>query len=145
MGPNAKPGASLRALSEYRLDAKIYGADVDSAILFNSGNIETFHLDQNSDESLRKLQLRIPEKINLVIDDGLHSPLANINTLLYCIPLLSKVGWVVIEDIGLDSLIIWKFIHEILESKFLCQLIETGTGNLFVICNDSRGVKHFLA
>jgi len=145
MGPGAKPGASLRALSEYRLDAKIYGADIDSAILFNAKNIETFYLDQNSDESFKKLGIRIPEKISLVIDDGLHSPLANINTLLYCLPRLSTIGWIVIEDIGRDSLVIWKLIQGIMESNFLCQLVETSTGNLFVICNDPDGVKQFLS
>jgi hypothetical protein len=135
MGSEGKPGASLKALLEYRRDSEIYGADIDTKILFNTSDIQTFYLDQTDLETFKVVSGLINEKISLFIDDGLHSPVANLNTLIAAIPLMAPGGWVVIEDIGENSLLIWEIVYELLRRKFWCQLLKTDTGNLFLVRN----------
>jgi hypothetical protein len=60
---------------------------------------------------------------------------ANLNTLIAAIPLMAPGGWVVIEDIGENSLLIWEIVYELLRRKFWCQLLKTDTGNLFLVRN----------
>ena len=42
MGPNGRPGASLYGWSEFFPNADIFGADIDTDILFNTDKIKTF-------------------------------------------------------------------------------------------------------
>ena len=46
-----------------------------------------------------------------MIDDGLHEPLANINSLNFALKHIKKNGWIVIEDIYISSLPIWENIN----------------------------------
>ena len=39
------------------------------------------------------------KKFDLIIDDGLHSPLANLNTIEFGLSHVNIGGWVVVEDI----------------------------------------------
>jgi len=100
MGSSGKPGASLRAFRDFCPYADIYGADIDSRILFQEERIETYYVDQLSITSLRELASNTGTDFDLVIDDGLHSPDANINTLVLGLSIVKVNGWVVIEDIG---------------------------------------------
>ena len=47
-------------------------------------------------------------KFDLIVDDGLHSPSANLSTLINSQSLLSKNGVLVIEDVAERSLPIWE-------------------------------------
>ena len=58
-------------------------------------------VDQNDLESLFKLD-SFGIKFDLIIDDGLHYQLSNLNTLNYALSSLNKGGYLVIEDIDLD-------------------------------------------
>ena len=108
MGVHGRPGASLRAFRDFLPGASIFGADIDSRILFQEERITTTFVDQtdkNSFYSLSKLlNGRMPQ---LIIDDGLHSPDANINTLNFGISHVGTGGWVVIEDISPSALELW--------------------------------------
>ena len=55
MGPNGKPGASLRGWKEYFINSKIYGADIDKRILFEEDDIKTFHCDQTNKSSIDEM------------------------------------------------------------------------------------------
>jgi hypothetical protein len=55
MGSGGKPGASLRAFRDYCPNANIYGADIDSRILFSEERIRTFYLDQTRLDSFQNL------------------------------------------------------------------------------------------
>jgi hypothetical protein len=88
MGPNGKPGASLRGWSKYFTLAKIYGADIDGIIVngrYDTDRIKTVWVDQRS-----------PSTIN---DDGLHEVRANITFLENSHHKLSEGGIYIIEDI----------------------------------------------
>ena len=134
MGCNGIPGASLRAFRDFCPKAKIYGADIDSRILFNEERIETFYVDQLSTESLQKLASNVGSNFDLVIDDGLHSPDANVNTLLFGLSVVKTNGWVVIEDIGTTPChrSIWLVIASLIDRKKFKPVLFRSLGGVLV-------------
>lgn len=130
MGDEGKPGASLYAFREYLPNSMIYGADIDTNILFISEKIKTFYVDQLDFKTFDN----IPDiKYDLIIDDGLHSLGANFNTLLFALDHLNNNGWIVIEDIGIiDN---WKSIDYILQStnKFKTYIIKSRYLYMYII------------
>ena len=133
MGIDGKPGASLKAFRDFCPYANIYGADVDKRILFDEERINTYYVDQTDVESLNELSKKIPSDLDLVIDDGLHSPCANINTLFFGIKKIKIGGWVVIEDIQLSSKDIWLIISNLIPSNFKTYLIVCNRSLLFAL------------
>ena len=55
MGERGKPGASLKAYRDFFKNSEIYGADIDSQILFKDDRISTYYVDQTKERSLKKL------------------------------------------------------------------------------------------
>ena len=53
-------------------------------------------------------------KLDLIIDDGLHAPNANLATLNYALRKLSRNGFVVIEDILPCHMPVWNVINTLL-------------------------------
>lgn len=99
MGPNGKPGASLYGWREYFKNANIYGADVDTRILFESDNIKTYFVDQLNKETIDNMWSKIPFEFDIIIDDGLHTFEANMNFLENSFHKLKEGGIYIIEDI----------------------------------------------
>ena len=107
MGENGKPGASLYGWKEYFLNAHIYGADIDSRILFSDDRISTFYVDQTNSETIDILWTNEKLKniqFDIMIDDGLHELDANINFLKHSIHKLKPFGIYIIEDIIFDKI-----------------------------------------
>lgn len=128
MGINGKPGASLRAFREFCPKAFIYGADIDKRILFEEERIKTFFVDQTSPSTFDFLISQIPNNFDLVIDDGLHSPHANIASLEFGLKIIKVSGWVVIEDIGYAALDLWKVVALLLPSNYQPHIFLTKNG-----------------
>jgi hypothetical protein len=134
MGSGGRPGASLYAFKEYLPKANIYGADIDKNILFNEDRIKTCFVDQldlKSFENIKKYFGKI--QYDLIIDDGLHSIGANLNTLLFALDNVKLNGWIVIEDIHIPDN--WYTIHYFLSksNKYNCELIKARNAFLYVI------------
>lgn len=100
MGSEGTPGASLYSFRDYLPSSKVYGADIDRNILFQSERISTAYVDQMNPASFTEMfdSFGNPE-FDLIIDDGLHSIGANLNTLVFTLKHLKKDGWLVVEDI----------------------------------------------
>ena len=133
MGITGKPGASLRAFKSYCPNARIFGADVDREILFSEERIQTFFVDQLQTHTFFELKRNLPSEFDLVIDDGLHSLDANLRTLTFGLPLLKVGGWLVIEDIGENSLDLWKLIGLTFPKEFSTSLVLAKKGALFLV------------
>jgi hypothetical protein len=133
MGTGGRPGASLRAFRDYLEQAKIYGADIDQRILFADDRIETFFVDQTDPGSFVALGEQVPSDLDLIIDDGLHSPSANIETLKFALSRIKPGGWVVIEDIGTPTLPVWYVVSAFLPHNFEAHIITAHLGNLFAV------------
>ncbi len=100
MGPNGRPGASLRAWREYFPQAQIYGADIDRDILFAEDRIQTFWTDQRDPKAIRALWHQLDGvSFDVMIDDGLHEASANICFFMESFHKLKSGGIYVIEDI----------------------------------------------
>lgn len=101
MTANAKPGASLRLWREFFPNAQIYGADIDRSILFSDERITTYYCNQLESASLVQMWAQVGEQdFDIIIDDGLHTFDAGINTFEMSIRYLSKDGLYIIEDVS---------------------------------------------
>ncbi|MEM7561565.1 MAG: hypothetical protein AAF353_00805 [Pseudomonadota bacterium] len=130
-----QPGALLRAFRDTLPLATVYGGDVDKDVLFSEKRIKTTWVDQTVPESFDTLDdvFGSPE-FDLIIDDGLHTVEANINTLVYGLSRLSKTGWIVIEDIW-HAQACWRNVQSILPvEKYDTNLYEFENGlSIFVV------------
>jgi hypothetical protein len=100
MGPNGRPGASLRAWRQYLRQAQIYGADIDADILFTEDRIQTFWADQRNPKAIRALWHQLDGvSFDVMIDDGLHEASANICFFMESFHKLKSGGIYVIEDV----------------------------------------------
>jgi hypothetical protein len=111
MGKSGKPGASLRAWRDISEKVKVYGLDVDRDALFTEARIETFFHDQTSVEDWHLLRKVIkPQSVDVFIDDGLHTPSANLCFLNNAFEFVKPGGWLIIEDIPERALPIWQLV-----------------------------------
>ncbi|MFO1248273.1 MAG: hypothetical protein U1E93_08650 [Alphaproteobacteria bacterium] len=139
MGLEGKPGASLRSFRDWAPRGKIYGADVDKRVLFAEERIETFYVDQTKPAVLAELAARFaPASFDMIIDDGLHNSEANLNTLLFALPLIKPDGAVVIEDIGFGDLPYWQIVFGLLSPGYTGAFLEARGGYLAVILPAGR-------
>jgi SAM-dependent methyltransferase len=101
MGAEGRPGASLYGWREYFPNSEIFGADIDTDILFNTYRIKTFYCDETKPEIIRKMwdESDLQEGFDIIIDDGLHTFNANVCFFENSIHKLKKDGYFIIEDI----------------------------------------------
>jgi hypothetical protein len=133
MQGEGKPGASLRAFREFLPRARIYGADFDRACLFEEQRIKTFFVDQTAPQPFDLISSAIDGDFDLIIDDGLHSPNANIATLTFALARLKVGGWFVAEDIAPAAVPVWRMISTLLPEKYKSQLIGDRGAFLFTV------------
>jgi hypothetical protein len=100
MGADGIPGASLRGWREYFIKADIFGADIDSRILFEEDRIKTAFVDQTRPDSVERLFGSFGGEFDLIVDDGLHQSQAN-RTFFECAFKQLKIGGLyIIEDLA---------------------------------------------
>ena len=145
MGPNGKPGASLRGWKEYFTNSDIYGADIDKDILFEEDRIKTFYCDQLNKEDILNMWKStdlIDKEFDIIIDDGLHEFEANISFFENSIHKLRRGGLFIIEDIHQISLrkfkdklpdLINKFNNFSFELKEIPNTQNQGDNNILII------------
>ncbi len=119
MGPGGRPGASLRAWRDMGESIEVVGLDVDRKVLINEDRISSFYLDQLDMQTWASIPTIVTEAgFDLIVDDGLHAPLANLNTVISCLPLLKKGGVIVIEDIPKRALPVWTLAKRLIEETY---------------------------
>jgi hypothetical protein len=101
MGKDGRPGASLYGWSEFFPNSKIFGADIDSEILFNTNTIKTFYCDQTNPNIIKYMwnEPCLQDGFDIIIEDGLHTFLANVCFFENSIHKLKPNGYFIIEDI----------------------------------------------
>ena len=133
MSRRGRPGASLRAFRDRLRDASIYGADVDERILFQDERIQTFYVDQTDLDSLYALKSHLPKELDIIIDDGLHAPNANIATLLTLLDKLKVGGYFIIEDIPSTAIPVWDVVAALLPDSFQSKLVKAKKAWVFLV------------
>ena len=101
MGINGRPGASLYGWSEFFPNSKVFGADIDRDILFNTDKIKTFYCDQRNSEVIQKMwtEPELQDNFDIIVDDGLHFYEANFTFFENSIHKLKSNGYYIVEDI----------------------------------------------
>lgn len=101
MGKCGRPGASLYGWSEFFPNSDIFGADIDSGILFNTDKIKTFYCDQRKSDIIKNMwnEPNLQENFNIIIEDGLHTFDACVCFFENSIHKLKPNGYYIIEDV----------------------------------------------
>lgn len=134
MGAAGVPGASLRAFRDWAPASDVRGADIDRRVLFSENRITTYFVDQTKPETFAALARELATaRFDLIIDDGLHIPQANLNTLNFALPLLKPEGVFVVEDILDRYLSFWHIALALLEKKYDCRLVKTRVETMCII------------
>ena len=133
MGKNGKPGASLRAFRDFTSNANVFGADFDSRILFSEERIETYFVDQTDADTFTQLSRNVGGDFDLMIDDGLHSPNANLHSLDFFLQNIKVGGFAVIEDVNVLTKPVWDIVGHLLQPSYLTAFIKTKGAYMFVV------------
>ena len=133
MGVRGAPGASVRAWRDALPNAQIYGADIERSILFTETRIKTAFVDQLRPETFVVMCQDLgQDKFDLIVDDGLHSVYANINTLAFALNHLRSGGFVFVEDIVSKRATPWTPVFALLQRhKIPCGFWQCGACYLF--------------
>jgi hypothetical protein len=134
MGLHGHPGGSLRAFRDWAPFAEIIGADIDEKTLFNEERISTCLINQLDPESFIPIKGLIGEGADLIVVDGLHTPRADINSLIELLPKLNPHGCFVIEDISpRAAYMLWPFALLVLKRNFTSSIRKMKNGYVFVL------------
>jgi len=106
MGVNGIPCASVKGWERYFPKAQIYGGDIDTNILIKENRISCFHIDMCSKNSIEEFWKNIPNKMDIILDDGLHEFDANV--LLFENSFDKFKYYYIIEDIGKIYFMKWE-------------------------------------
>ena len=122
------PGASLKVWREYFPNAKIYGADINNNLIFQTKNIKTFQMDQRNKKSISYVWKKINKKnFDIIIDDGLHNFKANKMLLINSFKFLKKNGVYIIEDIQLKDILLYN--NFLSKKKFKYEIVHFNNQN----------------
>jgi hypothetical protein len=134
MGVLGHPGGSLRAFRDWAPSAEVIGADIDEKTLFNEERIRTCAINQLERTSFKHLKGFISDGVDLIVIDGLHTPRADMNSLLELLPHLSAEGSLVVEDISpRAALVLWPFAMLILKQNYSASIKKMRNGFVFVV------------
>jgi hypothetical protein len=123
MGPQGRPGASLRVWRDYFPNAMIFGADIDATILFEEDRIKTYYVDQTSKDAIEELWRQIGvSNFQLMIDDGLHKFEAGVCLFENSVSNLAANGYYIIEDVNPYDMLRYKSYFS--QTKFKVEYIS---------------------
>jgi SAM-dependent methyltransferase len=105
MGEHGRPGASLFGWNEFFPNCEIFGADIDSDILFNTEKIKTFYCDQTNPYVIKYMwnEPILQDGFDIIIEDGLHEFNANVCFFENSIHKLNPNGYYIIEDVSVPN------------------------------------------
>lgn len=106
MGKDGKPGASLYGWREYFPNSLVFGADIDTDILFSYDRLRTYYCDQTDPASIAEMWAHpdLAENFDIIVEDGLHTFLANVCFLENSLHKLKENGFYIVEDIHNDQI-----------------------------------------
>jgi hypothetical protein len=123
MGIFGHHGASAFALTNFDPRISYLGGDIEKRSFVQAERIESKFVDQTKIESLKDFVTS--ESFDLFIDDGLHVPNSNFNSLVAGIVKSNKDNWLLIEDIDAKYQDFWKMIISEIDHLADSWLVET--------------------
>lgn len=138
MGRFGIPGASLRSWRDLDSRIEVVGADIDSRVLFQEERISTYQVYQTEQSSWDGFTAILGEQyFDLIIDDGLHAPLANLMTIKNLLPRLKSSGHLVIEDVNINALPLWDIFSDITKNNINIKIVKASKAHMVIL---SKGV-----
>ena len=123
-------GSSVRSWKEYFKNSQIYCGDVNRNYFVNEDRIQSFFCDQDRPESIREMWENETLKdtdFDIIIDDGNHEYIPNINFLENSYYKLKEGGFFIVEDLTLSTLNSFREkiegLGEVLKPRYI-QLLE---------------------
>lgn len=106
---DGRPGASLRGWREIFPNSEVFGADIERSILFTEERIRTYYCDQLDSDAISDLweHPELKEGMDILVEDGLHTFLANISFLAGSLDHVKIGGMYFVEDIAHSELPRW--------------------------------------
>lgn len=92
-------GASLLMWRDYFPNAQIYGLDCMTQHFFREDRIKCLFVDERDPESFHGLEESIGTDVDLIVEDGMHEPWAQLLAIRKLMPLLAEDGIYFAEDI----------------------------------------------
>ena len=95
-------GASVRAWKDYFRNSKIYCGDVNADYFIEEDRIQSFFCDQDNPDSIKSMwenETLRDIQFDIIIDDGKHEYISNVNFLENSYHKLKKGGIFIIEDL----------------------------------------------
>jgi hypothetical protein len=95
-------GSSVRAWKEYFKNSKIYCGDVNTDYFINEDRILSFFCDQDNPDSIKDMwenEVLKDIQFDIIIDDGKHEYISNLNFLENSYHKLKKGGIFIVEDL----------------------------------------------
>lgn len=124
----------MRGWRDFDSRINVVGADIDSRILFSEERISTFLFDQTNHDSWKEFKQSMGNQtFDFIIDDGLHSPIANLVTINEALQIMKPSGIIVIEDIHERSIPVWKLAQSLLPNRFDSQIFRAKSTYIFIV------------
>jgi len=96
--PNFTPSSCLRVWKEYFENGNIYGVDVAPDCMIEEDRIKTFLMSSTDLDACNKNLDNL--SFNIILDDGLHTAIAQLTTFRNLFDRVKFGGYYIIEDIG---------------------------------------------
>jgi len=123
-------GASVRAWRDFFINGKIYAADVEHNFFLKDENVDCFYCNQDDAGSISGMwnneELKNIE-FDIIIDDGKHEFIPNLNFLKNSIQKLKINGYFIIEDLTNDTVQQFRGMLDSLKNEFNLQSIDIYT------------------
>jgi hypothetical protein len=102
MGPDGRPGASLRGWKAFFPKAQVFGADIDRKALFSEERIQTFYCDMTKPEQISAMwkEPALARSLDIIVEDGLHVFEAQVTFFENAVQKLTKGGVYIMEDVA---------------------------------------------
>lgn len=113
-------GGSVRAWGEFFRNGKIYAGDFDISTFVDENNIKSYYCDQDNISSIFSLWQNLDLKnvqFDLIIDDGKHEFVSNLNFLENSFHKLKENGVYIIEDLTASTVAGFNSVKEYLKNK----------------------------
>lgn len=134
MGRFGVPGASLRSWRDLDSRIEVVGADIDARVLLQEERIATYQVDQTEQSSWDSFTGILEEYyFDLIIDDGLHAPLANLMTIKALLPRLTPSGYLVIEDVNINALPVWDIFSDMTKNKLNIKIVRANKAHMVIL------------
>lgn len=126
MGKDGNPGSSLEMWTEIFPNSTVIGADVDPSCLVETERICSFLLDSTDPQSILELKSKLEKfgGLDLIVDDGLHTPESNLALLIELIPMVKVGGFYVVEDIPSPWSGFWRVVAMSFSENFETRLVS---------------------